>query len=223
MGGTPEASSPPVSGSEDTPARPGELSGLSGEGRGMQQIASRYRRVGGASLIEINLATLDQLFNTLDPSPFHQKDLDSDAEDYIVGAARELPAREPLKLVLHIRDAQTAVPDAREVAEWIQGYFSYRRQAAARDLRLLFRRGRKSLAIGVAFLAACLLLRGFLLGSENPLLQLIAESLLIAGWVAMWRPLDIVLYDWWPLRRLGATYEKLAHMPVEIVRTGAGR
>jgi hypothetical protein len=115
------------------------------------------------------------------------------------------------------------LPDAGEVAGWIQGYFSYRRQAAARDLRLLFRQGRKSLAIGVAFLATCLLLREFLLGSENPLLQLIAESLLIAGWVAMWRPLDIVLYDWWPLRRLEATYEKLAHMPVEIVRTGAGR
>jgi hypothetical protein len=183
---------------------------------GMQQIASRYRRGAGASLIEINLSSLEQLFNTLDPSPFHQKDLDSDAEDYIVGAARELPTREPLKLVLHVPDEQAATLDAAQIAGWIQGYFSYRRQGAARDLRLLFQQGRTSLAIGLTFLAACLLLREFLLGSAGPLQQVVAESLLIAGWVAMWRPLDIFLYDWWPVRRMGRVYEKLAHIPVEI-------
>jgi hypothetical protein len=186
---------------------------------GMHRISSRYRRAGGANLIEINLATLDQLFNTLDPSPFHQKDLDVDAEDYIVGAARELPSREPLKLVLHIPREQVAKADIAGLARSIQDYFAYRQQTATRDLRFLFRQGRVSLLIGLTFLAVCLLLRQFLLASGSTLQHVLAESLLIAGWVAMWRPLEIFLYDWWPLRQMKQVYAKLASAPVEAAYT----
>ena len=42
------------------------------------------------------------------------------------------------------------------------------------------------------------------------------EGLTIAGWVAMWRPLQIYLYEWWPLRRRGQIFEKLSRMPVEV-------
>jgi hypothetical protein len=44
------------------------------------------------------------------------------------------------------------------------------------------------------------------------------ESLTIAGWVAMWRPMQIYLYDWWPLLRRGWIYAKLSHMPVEVLQ-----
>ena len=40
--------------------------------------------------IEISLSRLSQLFNSLDPSPFHERDLDHDAEEYIVGSAEEI-------------------------------------------------------------------------------------------------------------------------------------
>ena len=35
----------------------------------------------GVHHLELNLHELDQLFNTMDPSPFHEKDLDHDAEE----------------------------------------------------------------------------------------------------------------------------------------------
>ena len=47
--------------------------------------------------------------------------------------------------------------------------------------------------------------------------QLLRESLLIGGWVAMWRPLEIFLYDWWPIRAEAKLYDRLAEMPVRIV------
>ena len=43
---------------------------------------------------------------------------------------------------------------------------------------------------------------------------------MIAGWVAMWRPMQIYLYDWWPLLRRSRTYAKLSQMPVELVQKG---
>jgi hypothetical protein len=181
---------------------------------------SRYRRAGGVNLIEITLSGVEQLFNTLDPSPFYEKDLDADAEDYIVGAARELPAHEPFKLILYLPPGHPERLAGSDIAVSIHNYFDYRCQTAARDLRLLLRQGRTALAIGVTFLVACLLLRELLIATHGTIERVFAESLLIAGWVAMWRPLEIFLYDWWPLRRIGRTYAKLASMDIEV-HTGA--
>ena len=125
----------------------------------MRAPVQHYRSEGDARLIEIGLKSISQLFNSLDPSPFHQKDLDADAEDYIVGAAREIPPHAPLKLVLFLPPDHFEQPGTADLERSIQNYFEYRRVMAARDLRYLFRLGRRSLAIGIGFLAACLTLR----------------------------------------------------------------
>ena len=43
------------------------------------------------------------------------------------------------------------------------------------------------------------------------------EGLTILGWVAMWRPLQTYLYDWWPLRDERRNLERLARMRVSVV------
>jgi hypothetical protein len=47
--------------------------------------------------IEISVSRLQQLFNSLDPSPFYERDLDHDAEEYILGSAEELPLKRALR------------------------------------------------------------------------------------------------------------------------------
>ena len=80
------------------------------------------------------------------------------------------------------------------------------------------RRGRTSRPIGLLFLAACLVTVKILLGDlRGTLAGIVRESLTIAGWVAMWRPMEIYLYDWWPLRRKGRLYQKLSQIPVQII------
>ena len=46
-------------------------------------------------------------------------------------------------------------------------------------------------------------------------------SLVIAGWVALWRPLEIFLYDWWPIRAEARLHDRLSEMDVRLV--GADR
>ena len=58
--------------------------------------------------IEINLGKLQQLFNSLDPSPFHERDLDHEAGEYIVARAEEIGLHSPLKLVIHLPQEQLA-------------------------------------------------------------------------------------------------------------------
>jgi hypothetical protein len=38
--------------------------------------------------------------------------------------------------------------------------------------------------------------------------------MIIGGWVAMWRRLEIFLYDWWPIRSERKLFDRLSAMPV---------
>src|SRR5258707_8401295 len=93
--------------------------------------------------IELRIEEISQLFHTLDPFPFREKDLDADAEEFIVSWARELPPDQPLKIVVHVPETQASSPEARELDAALTRYFDYRAQAIARELRELFRIGRR--------------------------------------------------------------------------------
>ena len=74
------------------------------------------------------------------------------------------------------------------------------------------------MVIGLTFLLACMLLRQFAGSIDQPTLrEVLKEGLVILGWVAMWRPLQIFLYDWWPIRHHARLYQRLADMPVRIL------
>lgn len=183
----------------------------------MADLESRYKKHGKTVLIEIKLGNLMQLFNSFDPSPFHEKDLDDDAEDYIASTVQELPLKTPMQLVIHLPPEQT-LPEPQEVIiQGIHNYFEYRTQVIDRDFRHKLRQGRTSLLIGVAFLFACISARQIVSGlGNNTVYEIIQEGLLISGWVAMWRPIQIFLYDWWPLRNRRRLYHKLSRMKIDI-------
>ena len=170
------------------------------------------------NLIEIRVNDIAQLFHTLDPFPFREKDLAAEAEDYIVSWAREMPGNRPFKIVVHIPDTELQKGASRDFIEAFSRYFGGRAVVVQRDLNELFRIGRRSLLIGASILAVCLLL-AHLAGSHLPetaFKRLAEESFLILGWVANWRPLEIFLYDWWPLVHFGRILHKLSHVPVEL-------
>jgi len=102
--------------------------------------------------IEIQIEEISQLFHSLDPFPFREKDLDKDAEEFIVSRARELPTDQPLRIVVHLPETQASTPEARELGEAVTRYFGYAKIITL-DLKELFRVGRRALAIGLAVLS----------------------------------------------------------------------
>lgn len=168
--------------------------------------------------IELRLRELNQLFDSFDPAPFHEKDLDQDAEEFIVSWAREYPPETPLTFILHLPETQRALNPEETVQNAVRNYFTYRSTLTRLDLRRLLQQGRTSLLVGLAFLVACMAAREVLKSFSEQLgwMVVVEEGLLIIGWVAMWRPIEILLYDWWPLRRRRRTYENLANMKVEV-------
>jgi hypothetical protein len=171
----------------------------------------------GAHSIELRLREISQLFNSLDPSPFNEQDLDRDAEEFIVGWARELPRKRPLHLILHLEKSLPDGRDSASVGDAVHHYFIYRATITRLELRQLFKQRRTSLLIGTAFLAGCLLLGRLIAPSEAGAAWSVArEGLTIVGWVAMWRPMEIYLYDWWPLWRRGVLQRRLGRMKIDL-------
>jgi hypothetical protein len=170
------------------------------------------------AVIEVHVGELKQLFNSIDPSPFRNKDLDPAAEEFIVGWAKDLPRDAALALVVDL-DRQAGLPDeAAVLRDAIDEFFRQRAEAYRRRLRELFRRGRTILLIGLTVLAAAIASGDFLvtLLKTSRVGEIVRESLTIGGWVAMWRPLEVFLYDWWPIRNEARLSDRLAATPVRI-------
>jgi hypothetical protein len=172
----------------------------------------------GSPVIEVRVSELRQLFNAIDPSPFRERDLDPRAEEFIVDWARDLPGEAPLALVVHLERGAGQAGEAGALQEAIHEFFRQRAAGSRRQLRALLARGRVSLAIGLAFLASSIAIGdGIATWFEDARWSEVArESLLIGGWVAMWRPLEVFLYDWWPVRSDARLFDRMSAMPVSI-------
>jgi hypothetical protein len=168
-------------------------------------------------VIELRVDAISQLFHTLDPFPFRERDLDREAEEFVVAWARELPAGQPITIVVHFPADDVQMKASQELSEAIHRHFAHRTDILQRDLNELFRVGRRSLGIGAIVLVACFAAAHFASKTltSSPLSRLIEESFLILGWVANWRPLEIFLYDWWPIVRRRELYRRLSSAVVQ--------
>ena len=118
-----------------------------------------YRIENDHALIEIRLHTVRQLFHTLDPAPFHEKDLDDNAADYLEQACHEAGRRRKVRLVVHLPAEEVQSESSRSLAEAIHNFFAHRERQLGNDIARLMRYGTASLTIGLIFLIDCLALR----------------------------------------------------------------
>lgn len=168
--------------------------------------------------LRLSIDTLGELFDSLDPAPHYERDLDAHAEQFLVDWASEKPKDVPLHLNIHMRHW----PPEASAEDWIQDAVRHHFEEMARltrgEFHALLRTGRTSLAIGLGFLMLCVMsgnvLAGLLPGNTWP--QLVRETLSIGGSVAMWRPMQIYLYDWWPLKAQENLFRRMSRMRVEL-------
>ena len=168
------------------------------------------------AVIDIKLKRIGDLFAELDPSPLVERDIDDTVEEFLVDCALEKPRDAELAIMIHL-PAPAPEGDGEKLTEAIRNYFAFMADREAGRIRRLFREGRQALAIGLVFLLVCVSLgqAAFTLygGTIGTLAR---EGLSIIGWVANWRPVEIFLYDWRPLRRRQRVFEQLARARVEL-------
>jgi len=184
----------------------------------VRDIESMYHKEDGRVLIEIKLTSVIQLFNSFDPAPFYEKEIDTEAEHYIVDTVRDFPTKTKFKIHIYLPPALVASEEAKKIIPAIHTHFHYRMLVADRKFRSKFRFGRISLLIGLVFLAVALVARQIVATMNNHFLaQLLSDSLLIIGWAAMWEPITVLLYELWPIIRSRKIYEKISTMEIEVL------
>ena len=184
----------------------------------MTGIESLYNREDGRVLIEIKLSSIIQLYNSFDPAPFHEKELDDGAEQYIVDIVRDFPKNTEFKIIIYLPGGLSCCDEAFKIPAALRNHFSYLALMQERKFRERMNYGKFSILIGLSFLAVAMVasqaVEDYL--SAYPLAHLAAIALEVAGWVAMWEPVTVFLYQLWPILVQKTLYEKISRMETEI-------
>ena len=163
--------------------------------------------------IQVRVATVEHLFNPMDPSPLNERSLDQEVADWIEEWAEDLDHENPVEVEIFVADDRL---NGREeaVAHGLHSHFEYRQWQTGRQLRKLLREGRVSLVIGLAALAGFNAVSRLIGASNNPVIEVVHDGLSVLGWVSMWKPLQILLYDWWPIRHERRACQRLAEATI---------
>ncbi len=139
--------------------------------------------------------------------------------DYVVSRLRGSRLARGGQLVLML-PAGTLEPDLESKARGAIGrYCRHMILESKRALNELLWTGLKALQVGVVFLASCLILAAALArwnAAPGSLGDVLAQGLTIIGWVSLWRPVEIFLYEWWPLWRAVRVHDYIQRMDVAI-------
>jgi hypothetical protein len=182
------------------------------------ETAMPTERTGGD--IEVRLSELSQLFCSLEPSPFRAGTVATEAEEYFLQKAKELPKNQPVRIVIHLPANEATQRSPSDIAAAITSHFASRATDESKRIRELFRTGRGAGLIGFATLSTCLFLAWHV--TENlparPITRILQESFVILGWVSIWKPLEMFLYEWLPPDRRRRLFRRLAAAEVVIRR-----
>ena len=178
---------------------------------------TRYRLEDGMTCIDIKLRSAQQLFDGRDPAPFHDRDLDPGAVVYITEAVQDLPPKTDVKIVLWLTEEPNSQISAEALVEAVHGHFVHDRERLDREIRQYVRRGQLFLLVGLTVLIVFLTLAELtVMLPAGHVREVLREGLVITGWVAMWRPLEALLYDWWPLVNQRRLARQMLDVPVTV-------
>ena len=142
--------------------------------------------------------------------------LDPAAWEAIVERAATVPKSTPLRVVITVQDDH---PErAAEIPTAIRLHFARRREIARYELDRTLKAGWVSLLLGLVLLVLLMSLAETVgrIGTPGHLRDVIQEGLTIVGWVALWRPVELLLYDPWALRRDIALYRRLENADMSV-------
>jgi ABC-type spermidine/putrescine transport system permease subunit I len=177
-----------------------------------------------AAEIELVLADPRQLLRDAAVVPLGGNALDPDAAAFIAAEARRRASGAMLRVKVLLPAPLAPGPDAARIASAIASHFGRQAEAATEEVQELFRDGRVTLAIGLTVLVSCLLgaysIAGF--APSGPGQRILQESLVILGWVSLWRPAETFIYGWAPILRRRRLLRRLAAAEVVVLSRPGG-
>lgn len=177
----------------------------------------RYKIIGGVQIIEIRVHDVQQLFDARDPSPFRERDLDDHFSEYLEACVDEVYIKHPLRIQIDI--AQSEANLSKDVIRSaIRDYFTYQIQIKKVQFKKMFRNAQLFLAIGLFLLFVFLMVARYMPETDITVLgKTLREGVVIFGWVSLWRPLELLLFDWYPIYDRIRVYRRLEKADIDLI------
>ena len=179
---------------------------------------TRYREEQGHPCIDVRVPAIENLFDKRDPAPFRDRDLDPGLREYLYESAEDLLSSGAPHLVFWIEKPC----DAKTIEEPVRSHFTFELERLDRHRRREVRVGFLTLLLAFALIAAFIsvsqLVAWQLSGSFGTALK---EAISISGWVLLWRPVELLIYDGLPWRHERRVLRVLLAAPIDV-RVGRG-
>ena len=167
--------------------------------------------------IILKLKDVDQILIVPHNLFYGKRMLTPDAEEFLIEEAEKYSYRAAIHLKVYLPPEN--LNRSKEVELAIHQHFAYRKNKALKQLSRTLRLGWRGLLIAIIFLSVLVLLTLIIIRQipEGGLSVIVREILIILGWVALWRPADLLLYEWRPFKRDANFFEKLERCKVEVI------
>ncbi len=171
------------------------------------------RRAASTATVSVHVRELARLFNSLDPSPFWDRDLDRAAAEFIEDEFRDKQSARVWHLHVHVHEGDTSAADLQTAVESYYGRLSNSARLALREHLWM---GQLALLGGMTIFLLSMGIRGILGRTLGHLPPMLDEGLIILAWLALWRPAEALIYGWVPFHRSRRLFERLAGMRVSV-------
>jgi hypothetical protein len=148
----------------------------------------------------------------------HRKQtLNKDAEDFIIEEAVALSRTGEIHIKVYLTSA--GMVQQEKIASAIKRHFCYRKEQSQKKLKRAMQYGWRTLFIAVVLLIVLFAVTevALLFFPDNRIADFIRESFIILGWVALWRPIDLLLYDRYPIKRDIRLFQRLEQSNVQVL------
>jgi hypothetical protein len=169
--------------------------------------------------ITLKLGNIKHLFQEPEFDPFLPQQNSRSGIDAIASELKPTSLNCKLRTTILLPNNQLSEHLEQATIEALQRYCSDRIEQTTNDLASLRGRGFRALQRGLLFLAVCLLLSTLfdeLKSFPGLIRRFLSEGFLIAGWVSLWHPIELLLYEWGPYQRQKQIYELIKEMELKV-------
>lgn len=151
--------------------------------------------------------------------------------DYLYSEIKTHSPREKFKVTIVLPQEKITEALVEKTREKVKRYCRFKIEENQKELIAQRHERSYALWVGLTVLVVGLVLAGILTliaRSIEPsginlllavLLAIAGQGFVVAGWVAMWQPVELILYDWWPFRRDIRIYKQIADADI-VIREG---
>lgn len=167
--------------------------------------------------ITLHVRRLEDIFFQSAILLFPKRLLNREIVQYIVEAADTIPEKTGIRLSIHVVEKEHS--REQEARKLIHKHFAYGSERTRSRVKSTLKLAFRSMLLGTVFLVIMLSVASAItaFSPESSLMSTIRELFVILGWVALWRPAELLLYEWRPYQKKAKLFRRLAESNIEFV------